>query len=63
LGDFTSVQMMLMVVASAFGPSLFAIFHDTSHGYKRAFFVTMVLPTFVGLLALGSRPPSAPSEV
>ena len=57
LGAIVGVEMMLLVVASALGPSLLASSRDAFGSYAPALYLSLVLPAFALVLSMVFRRP------
>ncbi|MDJ0706219.1 MAG: MFS transporter [Leptolyngbyaceae cyanobacterium MO_188.B28] len=57
LGAISGVQMMSMVIASALGPSLLAVFKDQLGSYKPGLYLCCSFPLIISFLLLMSRNP------
>lgn len=57
LGAIAGVMTMALVIASAIGPTIFALSHDLSGGYAVGLYACAVLPLLVGGLNVFARHP------
>ncbi len=57
LGAISGVQMMSIVIASAIGPSLLALFREQLGSYQTGLYFCCAFPTIAFFLILGSRNP------
>ena len=62
LGAISGVQMMSMVIASALGPSLLAVFKDWLGSYQPGLYLCCGFPLIVFVLILISRNPQEVSD-
>ena len=62
LGAISGVQMMSMVIASALGPSLLAVFKDQLGSYQPGLYLCCSFPLIIIFLLLMSRNPQKPSS-
>lgn len=57
LGAISGIQMMSLVIASAIGPSLLAVFREQSGSYQTGLYFCCGFPAIAFFLLLGSRNP------
>lgn len=61
LGAIAGVEMMCLVIGSALGPSVYALFRELSGSYRPAVLASLILPISVAVLsAFFRRPPPTP---